>query len=209
MADRTLVKTTPAAEERTVFAGGSVGLGIQAAETVLSYGDAGDAPEVLFWGCDTAAIAALAWLKWRTRGALTPFAFDRAATLASLAKSYGARVPDSKELAGLSPHAVVVGSSAQEANLGGIPRALREIPHWIFSDPVADFESVSLSLKHTPRRCHWPTHEETRAAALAVQLRQIDLTQAVSHVMPLDQAALAYRQALELPPGTRAVLLKP
>ena len=55
----------------------------------------------------------------------------------------------------------------------------------------------------------WPTLEEARRAEMAIRLRQIDLTPLVSTVVPLDEAIEGYRLAIEEPPGTRSVLLKP
>jgi alcohol dehydrogenase len=206
-ADRMLVKTTPAAEERTVLAGGAAALGIVAAEKVLALPDA---QLVMAWGCDAAALTALAWLKRRSGGTVRTVAFDPSPTRSTAAKQHGAERLSADDLAGVHPDVVLVGQPARGPRLEELAQCLRAGATLIFTDPAAaGAHGMTLPAGVEAMVCEWPSLEQTRRAALAIQLKQIDLTSAVSHVMPLDQAADAYRQALESPRGTQTILLKP
>lgn len=187
-ADETLVRTTAAAEERSVFAGGSASLGIAAAEAAIK--SAADGP-VLVMGCDAAGLSALAWLKHRRGRANTVFATESHAAKLAAAKAYGASPVEPTELAAARPAAVILanGQSMHEIADGAAV---------ISTDPGSHENALP-----------WPTLEQVRRAELAIRLRQIDLTPLVSTVLPLDQAAEAYRIAIDAPPGARSVLLKP
>ncbi len=182
MADETLVKTTAAAEERTVFAGGEAALGIAAARQALDV--AGDEPVVVM-GCDTSALTAIAWLRHRRGRTAEMFAVESNAARLSAAKSLGAEEIAFDDLASIHPAVVITGMSVQS--------------------PPPDLHVISTS----PESLGWPTLEETRSTEMAIRLRQIDLTPLVSTVLPLDEAVEAYRVAIERPPGVRGVLLKP
>jgi threonine dehydrogenase-like Zn-dependent dehydrogenase len=206
-ADQMLVKTTPAAEERTVLAGGAAALGMAAADKALALPDA---QLVMAWGCDAAALTALAWLKRRSGGTVRTVAFDLSATRSTAAKQHGAERLSAEDLAGIHPDVVLVGRPAQGPRPEELAPCLRAGATLIFTDPTAArAQEVTLPAGVEAMMCEWPSLEQARRAALAIQLKQIDLTAAVSHVVPLDQAAEAYQQAAEAPRGTQTILLKP
>jgi threonine dehydrogenase-like Zn-dependent dehydrogenase len=187
-ADETLVKTTGASEERSVFAGGSAALGIAAAEAVIK--SAGEGP-VLVMGCDAAGLSALAWLKHRRGKTNVVFAADSHVAKLAAAKAYGASPVDAEEIASCKPAAVIAASGAN--------------PHSFASGiPI-----ISIGPESSEHPLPWPTIEQVRRAEMAIRLRQIDLTPLVSTVLTLDQAAEAYLVAIDAPPGARSVLLKP
>ncbi len=181
-ADRSLVKTTAAAEERSVFAGGEAVLGVRAATRALD--TAGDGLIVVM-GCDTAALSAIAWLSHkRGRSGRTAVIESDAATLAA-AKSLGAREMKFDDLAGSDVAAIVTGMSVRSAPSN------------------APIVSTCVDEGDLPR------FDEVRRTEMAIRLRQLELAPVVSTVLPLDDAVEAYRLAVERPPGIRGVLLKP
>lgn len=204
-ADRVLTRTTPAAEERSVFAGGSAALGIAAAETALEH--AAGTGAILAYGCDATGLTALAWLR-RNRKRLTgtSYAFDPHPARLAAAKAYGAEeisVPDvvDQEIAVL-----ILAPAAAEEAVEQVLTALRPGTTVVVTDPL---HSAPLPDRLRILRTGWPALQQARRAEMAIRLREIDLTPLVSTVVPLDEAEEAYRVAAEAPPGTRSVLLKP
>ena len=212
-ADLVLVRTTPAAEERTVFAGGGAALGFAAADQALEI--AGDGP-VLVFGCDAAGLCALAWLKHRRGRLENVYAFDPHPARLAAAKTYGAQAVGEGDIGRtVYPDAVIAGSTrigAAAETYRGVARMRLVLTnpeidanHLLTPDP----EGVSGEPPAIVVAAAWPTLEQTRRAEMAIRLRQVDLTPLVSTVVPLDEAAEGYRVAIESPPGARAVLLKP
>lgn len=200
-ADRVLVKTTPGAEERSVFAGGAAALGFAAAERALER--VGDGP-ILVIGCNAAALSALAWVKHKRGNAGPVYAIDSHPARLAAVKSYGAQVFNGHDLCTPKVRAVITGSEPAD-----LPTSLPPDAPVISTNPCGNSE---LSFKFGPEltvAANWPTLEQARRAEMAIRLRQVDLTPLVSTVLPLDEAAEGYRLALESPPGTRSVLLKP
>jgi threonine dehydrogenase-like Zn-dependent dehydrogenase len=187
-ADETLVKTTAASEERSVFAGGSAALGIAAAEAAIR--SAGEGP-VLVMGCDAAGLSALAWLRHRRGKTNRVFAVDSHAAKLASAEAYGASPVDTDEITSCNPTAVITTSGAK-------PHSFASGIAIISTDPGSSDDALP-----------WPPFDQVRRAEMAIRLRQIDLTPLVSTVLPLDQVAEAYRVAINAPPGARSVLLKP
>ncbi len=190
LADQVLVKTTAGAEERTVFAGGEVALGIRAAGEAIEV--AGDGP-IAVLGCDSSALAAIAWVRYRRGRNGTIFAHDPHPARLAAAKSLGASAIEFDDIGEAGLAAVITGMSVGTSStrmVAGIPA----------------FSSLPSSSGSSG---DWPTFEETRRAEMAIRLRQIDLTPLVSTVLPLDEAAEGYRITVEEAPGIRAVLLKP
>lgn len=189
-ADEVLVKTTAASEERSVFAGGEGALGIAAANEALDI--AGEGPIVVM-GCDTSGLTAIAWIRHRRGRKSSVFAVENNPARLSAAKSLGATELVFDEFNSAEATAVIAGMS------------VRSTPPNV---PVFLTTPASPTGDDEPGR-KWPTFEDARRAEMAIRLRQIDLTPLVSTVLPLDEAAEAYRVAIEQPPGVRSVLLKP
>jgi threonine dehydrogenase-like Zn-dependent dehydrogenase len=204
-ADSRLIRTTAAAEERTVLAGGAVALGIAAAEEALTLTDNGP---ILAWGCDASALAALAWLNRKAAPRRTRFAYDHVTARSTVAKTYGAEMVSLHEIAELNPKVALFGFPPR----GPAPRDLAaHLPDGatvISLDPAQDLHGA-FTAGINVITCDWPMLEQVKRATLAVQLREINLTPLVSHVKPLDEAEDAYRQAAEAPPGSQTLLLKP
>jgi threonine dehydrogenase-like Zn-dependent dehydrogenase len=187
-ADETLTRTTAASEERSVFAGGAAAQGIAAAEEALKL--AADKP-VLVIGCDAAGLTALAWLKHRRgKGNISLVLEPHAAKLAA-GKAYGAAPVEAGDIASHAPAIVIITAGM----------AIPELP--------ARTAAISTEPGSSEHALPWPTLEQVRRAEMAIRLRQVDLTPLVSTVLPLDEAAEAYRVAIDAPPGVRSVLLKP
>ena len=213
-ADVTLIRITAAAEERTVLAGGSVALGIQAAEMVIS--SASDGATVLVWGCDTAGLVAVRWLRRRGEGRLNVVAADDLPARLALARQFGAAEFDANGGGAEKPGFVVAGALSEAPPVEGLRAVACPETFLILAEPYAlggngdsGVGEEVLSAFREVSACHWPALEEVRRTVLAIQLRQLDLTPLVSHVSPLDQASEAYARAANLPPGTQRVLLKP
>lgn len=205
-ADETLVKTTPAAEERTVFAGGAAAIGIYLVSDLFENDEQG---MLVFAGCDATALCTMALLnqKLGRKGMSRVMAFDSHPARLSVAKSYGAKELDLSEIEPGTVDRLVVGTGVTRSDLGPIISAVQENTEIVFSDPLADV-STDFSLRKV-RIIDWPTRDQVKRAEMAIRLRQVDLTPLVSTVLPLDEAAEAYRVAVEAPAGTRSVLLKP
>lgn len=191
-ADQALVRTTPGAEERSVFAGGSASLGIAAAEMAIE--SAGDRP-VMVVGCDSAGLSALAWLRHKRGRDNTVYAVDQHPARLAAAKTFGANSLSIDEIRSSDTAAVIV---APDVLAMGRPNGA----HIISTDPNNSMPGLVSAVL-------WPDVEQAKRAEMAIRLRQIDLTALVSTVVPLDEATEGYRVATEDPPGTRCVLLKP
>jgi threonine dehydrogenase-like Zn-dependent dehydrogenase len=200
-ADLTLLKTTPAAEERAVFAGGAASLGFAAANLALERVAEGS---ILVLGCDAAGLCVLAWIKHRRGKQPDVYAFDSNPARLAAGKSFGARVATEEAVDVLDVKAVIAGCATTE-----MPAHLPPGAPLISTNPC---ENADLRAKYGADKvveANWSALEQARRAEMAIRLRQVDLTSLVSTVVPLDEAAEGYRVALESPPGTRSVLLKP
>lgn len=191
-ADRSLIMTTPAAEERSLFAGGAAALGFAAADSAI---DQADGAPLLVIGCDAAGLSALARIRHRRKRQGITYAFDTQPARVSAAKSYGAQEVSEADLTRIDASAIIIG-----AKMNVILELLPSNKPVFATDPT--MTGITMSAL-------WPSKEQAQRAEMAIRLRQIDLTPLVSTVVPLGEAADGYRVALESPQGTRSVLLKP
>ncbi|MEX0761636.1 MAG: alcohol dehydrogenase catalytic domain-containing protein [Dehalococcoidia bacterium] len=212
-ADRILVRTTPASEERSLLAGGTLGLGAHAADLAVEACPEGVLAVV---GCDPCGIGALATLRRLRRNRFTRiFAVDQNPGRAALAKAYGAVIVDAGEAILDGAADVVISGAVQEGpGMECIMRAARPGGTVIFCEPYGPGLSQSVGIETrndlTVKTALWPDQDRVRRLAMAVQIGSIDLTAAVSHVMPLDQAAAGYEAAASPAQGVvHKVLLKP
>ncbi len=212
-ADRLLVRTTPAAEERSLLAGGTLGLGAHAADLAVEACPEGVLAVV---GCDPCGISALARLRSSSRSRFRRIlAADQNPGRAALAKTYGAVIVDAGEPTLTGAADVVIAGAVQEGpGLECIIRAAKPGGTVIFCEPYgADLsQSVGSEIRNdlAVTTALWPDQDRVRRLAMAVQIGSINLTAAVSHVMPLDEAPAGYEAASN--PGlgvVHKVLLKP
>ncbi len=222
-ADLALVKTTPGAEERTLLAGGTLALGASAAEVAQTLATSGEGVvtasgklRLIVAGCDPLGTAAIACLR-RTNTFSEIVALDSHPARLALAKRYGARPVNVRQpgaAAAVGPaDIVVVGALDERPSTAWIAGAVRAGGRLIFTEPggIEKWRALDVPLRDGVKlaAAGWPSQDAAQRFALDVQLRRLDITAMVSHVVPLDMAADAYGQACERAPGVQKVLLKP
>lgn len=209
-ADRTLTKISASGEERAVLAGGTVGLGVNAAAVALNKST--DASFAVV-GCDPIGMTALIALKNAGASERLLAVEDHVARNA-LASGFA---PETLTSSQIQPEnkvdTVIVGSTREYPGFEAVTRLLKNSGSIIFSEPygaarvteqglvLPDGVSVSVT--------NWPTNEDASKIVTAIQIRRLDLTPLVSHVIPFDEAQSAYEAATEPSPGVQKVLLKP
>jgi hypothetical protein len=205
-ADHSLVKTNAASEERSLMAGGSLGLGAAAAELAIDACPSGGTVAVI--GCDPCGLGAVAWLRQRRIPGV--LAMDTHAARSTLAKRYGA-APVSLEVLTNGAEVVIAGDLSDGPGVEAIAYALKPGGTLIFCRPGesdewhARFKETGVAVVET----RWPNAEFASRVASHVHTRRLDLLPAVSHVIPLDDALEAYEAAAGLVPSVQKVLLKP
>jgi len=205
-ADSSLVRTNGASEERSLLAGGSLGLGAGAAE--LAINALGGGGKVAVIGCDPCGLGAVAWLRQRrVQGVL---AMDPHGARSTLAKRYGATQIDRDEPKG-EADVVIAGELSDGPGIEAVFSAVKSGGTVVFCRPDklgewhARFEEAGVAVVEA----RWPGAEFASKVANHVHTRRLDLLPAVSHVVPLDDAQAAYEAAADLLPGVQKVLLKP
>jgi len=212
-ADRLLLKTTAGAEERSLLAGGTLGLGAGAADLAMSRHRDG---RLVVAGCDPLGIAALAVLH-RSGAFAQVAAFDLRPARLALAKRYGARpvnVRDPEAAESVMPADVVIaGALADRPGTAWIAGAVRPGGTIVFTEPDGLGKWAALDVPVRPGlqmvAAEWPSQEQASKLATLVHMKRLDLAPVVSHVVPLDLAGDAYREALMRGPTVLKVLLKP
>jgi threonine dehydrogenase-like Zn-dependent dehydrogenase len=208
-----LVKTTAAAEERSLLAGGSLALGALAAEAALS---SSDRPRVIVTGCDPLGIAALAWLKSKGT-AREVLAFDNHDARLALARRYGAVAVDVRDATAANrvepADAVISGGLFERPGTAWTAGAARPGGLIVFAEPdgVERWSRLDVPVREGVRlaAAEWPSRQFAERVATQLAIRRLDAGGIVSHVVPLDLAADAYAQAAGRGPGVQKVLLKP
>ena len=203
-ADNVLVKTTAAAEERSVFTGGAAALGIAAAHAA----EVNLETRILVAGCDATVLTALASLRQssttKTQGVL---AQDPHPARLAAAKAYGAAEIIVEDVRSGEIDTVVIGSGLSDDLLTELLNRVGHRAKFLFTNPALNLASKIGVQQATT--LHWPGQEEVRKTEMEIRLKRLDLTPLVSTVLPLDEAEQAYQMALDSPPGTRSILLKP
>jgi len=212
-ADTTLTKISASGEERAVLAGGSVGLGVNVAAAALA--NSADA-SVAVVGCDPIGMTALITLKNAGMGDRLLAVEDHAARNA-LASGFASETLTSSQIQPENPEnkvdTVIVGSTREFPGFESVVKLVKNSGSIIFSEPYGATRVTEQGMV-LPRRvaisaASWPTNEEARKIVTAIQIRRLDLTPLVSHVIPFDEAQAAYEAATEPGPGVQKVLLKP
>jgi threonine dehydrogenase-like Zn-dependent dehydrogenase len=209
-ADTTLTKIGASGEERAVLAGGSVGLGVNAAATALA--NSPDASLAIV-GCDPIGMTALITLKNAGIGGRLLAVEDHAARK-TLASGFASETLRSSQIQLENKvDTVIVGSTREYPGFESVAKLVKNSGSIIFSEPYGAARVAKQGIVLPPSvaiyAANWPTNGDARKIVTAIQIRQLDLTPLVSHVIPFDEAQAAYEAATEPGPGVQKVLLKP
>lgn len=203
-ADMVLVKTTASAEERSVFAGGAAAFGAATAREVQAEPN----ERILAAGCDATVLATLAFLRLSNTPKNSQLsALDQFSARLAAAKAYGAGEITLDDSGNGDISTVLIGSGLPDEILAELSGKLGDSAKFVVTSPGLGIEH-KIAAEHVST-VHWANRKEAAGAEMAIRLRRLDLTPLVSTVLPLDEAEQAYQMALESPPGTRSVLLKP
>ncbi len=208
-ADTTLTRIAASGEERAVLAGGTAGLGVGVAASALRASPNGNYAVV---GCDPIGLTALIALE-STGARDRTIAISDNASRRSLASGFAAGAfVDMDQLAMNQTDVVIVGSVREISDLEIVARIVKNGGHIMFSEPYGltriEEEGVTLPDSVTISSTGWPTIEDAKKIVTAMQIRRLDLTPLVSHVVPLVDAQEAY-EAAAAGQGVQKVLLKP
>jgi threonine dehydrogenase-like Zn-dependent dehydrogenase len=209
-ADTTLTKISASGEERAVLAGGTGGLGVNAAASALSMAPEGTYAVV---GCDPIGMTSLISLKHAGASDRLVAVEDHKARR-TLASTFTPEALSASEAAAHDQvDVVVVGSIREFPGFDVATRLVKPGGAIIFSEPYGPTRIAELGITLpqgvTISTADWPTTEEAHKIVTAMQIKRLDLTPLVSHVIPLDQAQEAYEAAVGPGVGVQKVLLKP
>jgi threonine dehydrogenase-like Zn-dependent dehydrogenase len=209
-ADTTLTKIAASGEERAVIAGGTAGLGVNVAKAAISKSPEGSYAIV---GCDPIGMTALIALK-NAGKSQSLIAIEDHTARRTLASGFAAQAISSSDALPIKQMDVVIIGSIQDApEFEKAVSLVQTDGYIIFSEPYGPVRSiksgVSLPDGVTLSATAWPTNEDAKKIVTAMQIKQLDLTPIVSHVIPLDKAQEAYEAAAEPIQGVQKVLLKP
>ena len=108
---------------------------------------------------------------------------------------------------------MIIGSVREAPEYETAVSLVRPGGYIIFSEPYGPVRStetgVVLPEGLTISAATWPTNEDAKKIVTAMQIKRLDLTPIVSHVIPLDEAQEAYEAAAGPGQGVQKVLLKP
>ncbi len=209
-ADTTLTKIAASGEERAVLAGGTAGLGVNVAAIALEVSPNGSFAVV---GCDPIGMVALITLKNNGVGNRVIAIEDHLARR-TLASGFATQTLSSKDTLPLKQVDVVIVGSIQEAlEFETVLSLVKPGGHIVFSEPYAPARTllpgITLPADITMSSTSWPTNLDAKKIVTAMQIKRLDLTPLVSHVIPLDEAQEAYEAAAGPSSGVQKVLLKP
>tara|TARA_Y100000588_G_C14235728_1_gene917213 strand:+ start:818 stop:1783 length:966 start_codon:yes stop_codon:yes gene_type:complete len=209
-ADRSLVKIAASGEERAVLAGGTAALGAGVAEMALKYAQHGSYAII---GCDPIGMTALIALK--AAGARNrTIAIEDHLERRKLATGFSARTFSSTECSSANEvDVIIIGSTTSGPGLDAIANLIQPDGSVIFCEPNHPSRlrksNITLPENIVVSHAKWPTESEAKRIVTAMQIKKLDLTPIVSHVIPLDEAQEAYEAAAGPEPGVQKVLLKP
>ena len=209
-ADMTLTKISESVEERAVIAGGTIGLGVNASALATSIAPSGTYAVA---GCDPIGMTARIALS--NAGAVDRLlAVENHAARRTLASQFSkASLTGDQISKNQRFDAVIVGAIREYPGFDVVSKLLKPDGTLIFCEPYGS-ERVKDSGTVIPdalkvASASWPTNKEAQKIITALQIRRLDLTPLVSHVIPLDQAQEAYEAAAGPSAGVQKVLLKP
>ena len=210
-ADTTLTKIAASGEERAVLAGGTAGLGVGAAALALAASPAGIYTVV---GCDPIGMTTLIALNNGGAGVNDRiFALEGHPARSTLAVSYSTSVFSSAaEATNHQSDVVIVGALRDGPNIEAAMKSVKAGGNIIFVEPYGASRIVESGMSFpegvTITSADWPSVDDAKRIVTELQIRRIDLTPVVSHVMPLDEVQDAYEAAAGPGPGVQKVLLK-
>jgi threonine dehydrogenase-like Zn-dependent dehydrogenase len=210
-ADTTLTKIAASGEERAVLAGGTAALGAGAAAMALAASPVGTYTVV---GCDPIGLTALIALNNGTAGVKDRIsAIEGHSARRTLAASYAEEVFASA--GGAADHrsdVVIVGALRDGPGIEVAMKSVKVGGNIIFVEPYGASRFVESGTfvpeGVTITSTDWPGVDDAKRIVTNLQIRRIDLTPVVSHVMPLDEVQDAYEAAAGPGPGVQKVLLK-
>ena len=210
-ADTTLTKIAASGEERAVLAGGTAALGTGAAAMALAASPVGTYTVV---GCDPIGLTALIALNNGTAGVKDRIsAIEGHSARRTLAASYAEEVFASA--GGAADHrsdVVIVGALRDGPGIEVAMKSVKVGGNIIFVEPYGASRFVESGTfvpeGVTITSTDWPGVDDAKRIVTNLQIRRIDLTPVVSHVMPLDEVQDAYEAAAGPGPGVQKVLLK-
>ena len=209
-ADRCLVKIAVSGEERAVLAGGTAGLGMGAASATLEYAESGS---YAIAGCDPIGMTALIALK--AAGAKNrTIAIEDHTERRKLADGFTLKSFSSNECLNTSKvDVLIVGATIEAPEFSTLANLVQPDGHVIFCEPDGPSRllksDITLPRKVVVSHAKWPDVSEAKRIVTAMQIKKLDLTPVVSHVIPLDEAQEAYEAAAGPGPGVQKILLKP
>ena len=209
-ADSVLVKIPASAEERVVLAGGTTGLGINAAAIALQENSGANYAVV---GCDPIGISALIGLSNAGHKDNLIAVDDHVARRTLAGKYAGEAYSGSDDLPKAVSDIVMVGAINEFNRPDIVADLVKPGGTIVFAEPHGPSRIVTAGTNLpegvTIMAASWPSKDDVRKIVSAIQIRRLDLTPVVSHVIPLDEALDAYKAASGPEAGVQKVLLKP
>ncbi len=209
-ADSTLTKIAASGEERAVLAGGVAGLGVNTAASALIEAPDGKYAVV---GCDPITMTSLIALKNAGVGDRLIAVEDHTARR-TLASGFAGGVFESTDA--LPEHeasVVIVGSVREYPGFDTVAKLVKPGGCIIFAEPYGLTRATEAGITFPEgvmiSSAAWPTNEDAKKIVTAMQVRRLDLTPLVSHVIPLDEVQDAYEAAANASQGVQKVLIKP
>ena len=210
-ADTTLTRIAVSGEERVVLAGGTVGLGVGLAAMAIAIAPQGSYTVA---GCDPIGMTALIVLKKGGAGVTErTFAIEGHSARRTLASNYSSRVFTSADESGQhQSDVVIVGAVRDCPGIEAVVGSVKPGGHIIFAEPHGTSRLLAPGTRIpesvTVSSAKWPDVDDARKVVTDLQIRRLDLTALVSHVMPLDEVHDAYEAAAGPGAGVQKVLLK-
>ncbi len=209
-ADRSLVKIAASGEERAVLAGGTAGLGVGVANAALKTARNGSYAIV---GCDPIGMTALIALEAAGARSRT-IAVEEHNARRTLAARFASETFGTNEcLRNTNVDVVIVGATINATAFNKIANLVKPDGSLIFSEPYGPAKLMESGItlpKNVLVSCaKWPDATEAKRVVTSMQIKKLDLTPVVSHVIPLDEAQEAYEAAAGPGPSVQKVLLKP
>jgi threonine dehydrogenase-like Zn-dependent dehydrogenase len=107
---------------------------------------------------------------------------------------------------------VIVGALRDGPGIEAAMKSVKAGGNIIFVEPCGASRIVESGMSFpegvTITSADWPSVDDAKRIVTELQIRRIDLTPVVSHVMPLDEVQDAYEAAAGPGPGVQKVLLK-
>ena len=209
-ADKSLAKIAASGEERAVLAGGTAGLGLGVAEMALRSVKDGCYAVI---GCDPIGMTALIALEAAGARSRT-IAVEEHNARRTLAARFASETFSTNEcLRNTNVDVVIAGATINATAFNKIANLVKPDGSLIFSEPYGPAKLMESGItlpKNVLVSCSkWPDASEAKRVVTSMQIKKLDLTPVVSHVIPLDEAQEAYEAAAGPGPGVQKVLLKP